>query len=171
MPKATFPVEEKLAVRAYMKKLGDLVPPQSGKESLVTLAEELSTEKVSVLLFRGLSLTGVNYFFGAYLLAAERPLYLVMNILDLVDIAMHNHSIFKSMDNVRAECLLLWGGFHETQNKNLADYVLHSLDKRFLMGKRTCLALRLGRHEELDKKLREYPQAICKEFDPSTLAK
>lgn len=152
---------EKQKIAEYLKFLGEIVTPKSGAAEIRSSARKLAEHHSSFFISDKLSVIDVNFFFAVYLLAAKMPPYVVLRIPELIDIAMHNHQYFKSLDQIQDRTLLLWGGFHENKSSNLTDYVLEAFDVRSRLGGHTCLALHSKRHTDLEEKIEANPEYSC----------
>lgn len=158
------------ALRAYMDKLGVLAKPQHS-EAVKELAARMVKTTMSTVVFSDWDVQQLNYFFAAYLVEAGMPLYLKVSAYDVVEAHWSHHPKFNNIGQINPECLLLWGGYNDPaqdEHKTYHRMVIDLIDRRFGDGKRTCVALKKGRHPDLEKVLLEYPRSAGEVFDGRT---
>lgn len=158
------------ALRAYMGNLGVLAkPPQS--EAVKELAARMAKSTMSTVVFSGWDVQQLNYFFAAYLVEAGMPRYLKISAYDVVEAHWSHHPKFQNIGQINPECLLLWGGYNDPSQEEHKPYsrlVIDLIDRRFGDGKRTCIALKKGRHPDMEKVLLEYPRSAGERFEGGT---
>lgn len=153
-------MENLKSVAHYLRHLGAFTEPVE-KEKILEAAFKLAESRLSVFLFDGLSVTEMNYFFSAYLMASKKPHFMKLNTYDLVSICYGEHPTIKNVTYIEPECLLLWGGFNDPgEHKSYDEIVLDVLDRWMDKGRKLCIAYKKGRRRSLEKRLKEYPGAV-----------
>ena len=154
------PLASTFNMEYYFHPLGE-VPKAKQHSELISCAKELASCKNSFLIAQGLDMQSLNLLFALYLIESGKPRYTRINIHDTVEIAFHKHDAFNSIESIGNQCLLIWGGYNEMENKLTQGLALDLLDRRILAGRKTCLVLNRGRYTQLEKKLSSYPESVC----------